>query len=159
MALFCRIIQMDDLDEVMEFEGKRMAELYPDESERMFASWSSHARKEAMEHYIPMGWCFLARDPGVASTHSTEGALVGYFLAQPLLFVDGQTQSLWMEHLQHTSLQARDELCDLAYRLSREKNFQRVYFPQGNGVHNSISTLKPQSWTPGTMMVKTTKAL
>ena len=70
---------------------------------------------------------------------------------------DGQTQSFWIEHVQHSSLQARDELCELAFKLSREKHFQRVYFPQGNGVTNSVSAFKPENWQPSVLMVKSTK--
>lgn len=151
MGLFCRITQASDMQALLDFEAKKLAEIYPDENERTFAQWNSRARKEAMEHYIPLGWSFLALDE--------DENLVGYFLAQPLLFFEGQTQSFWVEHVQYGSLQARDELCDLAYRLSREKHFQRVYFPQGNGISNSVSTFKPENWQPGVLMVKTTKAL
>ncbi len=150
MSLFCRIMQTQDLEQILEFETNKMQEAFPDEMERMFAQWNSRARKEAMEHYIPMGWSFIAFDD--------EKKIVGYFLAQPLLFLDGQTQSLWVEHIQHVSLQARDELCDLAYKLSREKHFQRVYFPNVNGVSNSVSTFKPENWAAPVLMVKTTKA-
>jgi hypothetical protein len=149
MGLFCRIIQTDDLEQILNFEQKKLKESIPDEMERMFAQWNSRARQEAMEHYISMGWSFLALDE--------NQELAGYFLAQPLLFVDGQTQSLWVEHIQYASLQARDELCDLAYRLSREKHFQRVYFPQASGVQNSISAFKPETWHPAALQVKTTK--
>ena len=149
MGLFCRIIQAADLQPLLDFEAKKMQESYPDEHDRMFAQWNSRARKEALEHYIPLGWSFLAQDD--------DQNLVGYFLAQPLLFLDGQTQSFWVEHVQHSSLQARDELCELAYKLSREKHFQRVYFPQGNGVMNSVSAFKPENWQPSVLMVKSTK--
>lgn len=149
MSLFCRIIQTQDLSQILEFETSKMQESYPDEMERMFAQWNSRSRKEAMEHYLPMGWSFLALDD--------DGKIAGYFLAQPLLFLDGQTQSLWVEHIQYNSLQARDELCELAYKLSREKHFQRVYFPSGNGVVNSVSAFKPETWAPSALMVRTTK--
>lgn len=157
MSLFCRIIQTADYQEILDFESKKLEEMFPDESERMFASWNSKHRPEALQHYIPMGWSFLARDPESASPVSGEGLLVGYFIAQPLLFLDGQTQSLWVEHLQYTSLQARDQLCELAYRLSREKHFQRVYFPNDNGVPNSVRTFKAELWQPGALAAKTTK--
>lgn len=149
MSLFCRILQAEDLEQVLDFESHKMQEAFPDEVERMFAQWNSRARQEAIEHYLPMGWSFIAFDD--------EKKIVGYFIAQPLLFLDGQTQSLWIEHIQYASSQARDELCELAYKLSREKNFQRVYFPSGNGVNNSVANFKPESWTPPTLMVKTTK--
>ncbi len=150
MSLYCKVILAEDLQEILDLENKKLQEAYPDEMERMMAGWNSKFRIEALNHYIPMGWSFLARDN---ETHK----LMGYFIAQPLLFLDGQTQSLWVEHVQHCSLQARDELCELAYKLGREKHLQRVYFPHENGVPNSISSFKPETWKPGTISVKTTK--
>lgn len=150
MSLICRVIQADDLQDILDLENKKLQDAYPDEMERMMAGWSSKFRVEALNHYIPLGWSFLARDEDTDS-------LLGYFIAQPLLFLDGQTQSLWVEHVQYTSLQARDELCELAYKLGREKHLQRVYFPNDNGVPNSVKSFKADTWQPGTLTVKTTK--
>lgn len=150
MSLSCRIVQADDLQDILDLENKKLQDTYPDEMERMMAGWNSKHRLEALNHYIPLGWSFLARD-------EDTGALVGYFIAQPLLFLDGQTQSLWVEHVQCVSLQARDELCELAYKLGREKHLQRVYFPNDNGVPNSVKSFKADTWQPGTLAVKTTK--
>ncbi len=150
MNLDCRIIESRDLQEILDLENKKLLELYPDEADRMIATWNSKFRIEALNHYIPLGWSFLARE-----VETQE--LLGYFIAQPLLFLDGQTQSLWVEHLQYSSLQARDHLCELAYKLSREKHFQRVYFPSENGVANSIKSFRPESWNTNIQVVKTTK--
>ncbi|UOF00238.1 hypothetical protein [Bdellovibrio reynosensis] len=150
MTLFCRVIQPEDLQNILDLETKKLTEAYPDEMERMIASWNSKHRVEALNHYIALGWSFLALD-------KETNQLMGYFIAQPLLFFDGHTQSLWVEHVQHNSLQARDELCELAYKLGREKNLQRVYFPNENGVPNSVKGFKPEGWQPGTLSVKTTK--
>lgn len=158
MALFCRILQLQDLEELLDFENKKLAEQIPDEMERTFASWNARWRKESLEHYLKLGWSFLVREQDKQSEFSDEGLLVGYFLAQPLLFLDGQTQSLWVEHVQYASLQARDELCELAYKLSREKHLQKVFFPNASGIANSISAFKAEPWNPGVMSVKTTKA-
>ena len=148
--LDCRVILVDDLQDILDLENKKLQDMYPDESDRMIAGWNSKFRVEALNHYIPLGWSFLARD-----TETQQ--LVGYFIAQPLLFLDGQTQSLWVEHVQYASLQARDELCELAYKLGREKHLQRVYFPNDNGVPNSVKSFKCEAWAPGTLSVKTTK--
>ena len=149
MSLFCRVIQTDDLQDILDLENKKLQEAFPDEMERMMAGWNSKFRVEALNHHIGLGWSFLARDE--------ENKLMGYFIAQPLLFFDGHTQSLWVEHVQYCTLQARDELCELAYKLGREKNLQRVYFPTDNGVPNSVKSFRPDPWTPGTLSVKTTK--
>lgn len=148
--LDCRVILAEDLQDILDLENKKLQDLYPDEADRMIAGWNSKFRVEALNHYIPLGWSFLARDP-------ESKQLVGYFIAQPLLFLDGQTQSLWVEHVQYSSLQARDQLCELAYKLGREKHLQRVYFPNDNGVPNSVKSFKCETWAPGTLSVKTTK--
>lgn len=158
MALYSRIIQLEDFEEIQDFERRKLAETVSDENERTFQAWHARWRKESLEHYLPMGWSFLARDSDIPSTWSKEGTLIGYFIAQPLLFLDGQTQSLWVEHVSYSSLKCRDELCELAYRLSREKNFQRVYFPSAGGLVNSLATFKPEAWVPPSLIVKTSKA-
>ena len=158
MSLYCRVIQLSDLPEISQFEQEKLIVNIADENERTFHTWSARWRPEALEHYLPMGWSFLARDTETSSPNSSEGTLVGYFLAQPFLFMEGQAQCLWVEHLNYSSLQARDELCDLAFRLSREKHFQRVLFPNIPGVANSVTTMKPEIWQPGVFSVKTTKS-
>jgi hypothetical protein len=148
MTLSMTTMQPGDLDEIIDFENKKLKETIANEDDRMVASWNARWRKESLEHYLPMGWSFLARD---------QGQLVGYFIAQPLLFVQGQTQSLWVEHLQYSSLQARDELCELAYRLSREKHFQNVYFPNTTPIMNSVKPFRAEEWNPQVVSIKTTK--
>lgn len=157
MSLFCRVIQPTDLEEIMAFENKKMLEIYKDETERNIQSWNARWRKESLDHYLPMGWSFLARFEDTDSEYSNEGQLAGYFIAQPMLFLDGQTQSLWIEHISYASLKARDELCELAYKMAREKHFQKVYFPNSSGIMNSVSTFKPETWQPQVISIKTTK--
>jgi hypothetical protein len=157
MNLFFRIATLEDLVEIQEFETKKLHEAVSDPMEREMQSWNAKWRKESLEHYLPSGWCFIARDPLLHTHHSREGVLVAYFLAQPMLFVDGQTQSLWVEHVAFSSLKSRDEICDLAFRLSREKHFQRVYFPNSSVIQNSISHMKPQPFAQSAVYVNTTK--
>ena len=61
MSLYCRVIQPTDLDEIMAFENKKMAEIYSDEMERNIQSWNARWRKAALEHYVPIRWSFLTR--------------------------------------------------------------------------------------------------
>ncbi len=159
MSLSSRVIQIQDLDEILSYEQKKLAETIADSNEAMIAAWSAKWRKESLEHYLPLGWSFLIRDEGLKNSDNPEGPLMGYLLAQPILFLEGQMQCLWVEHVAYSSLQARDELCDLAYRISREKHFQRVLFPNSSGVMNSIAGLKPEIWQPSVISIKTTKAL
>ncbi|MFP5518285.1 MAG: hypothetical protein ACLGGX_00145 [Bdellovibrionia bacterium] len=156
MAYYCRVLQSSDIEEILKFEEQKLQELIPDESERMFASWNSRARREALEHYSQLGWSFLARDSQKPNEFSSEGTLVGYFLGQPLLFFEGQTQSLWVEHIQTSNEQASMELIDLAYRLSREKHFQKVFLPKGA---SGLPPVSFENWQPQVLTAKTTKAL
>ncbi len=157
MSLYCRVIQAADLAEISDYENRKVIETVPNETDRTFQAWHARWRPESLEHYLPMGWSFLARDAEVASPHSDEGMLVGYFLAQPFLFMDGQTQTLWVEHLSFSSLEARDELCQLAYKLSREKHFQRVLFPNQSAIANSVAPFSAEPWQAPVLCVKTTK--
>ncbi len=148
MSLDFKVLQTSDVEAILDFESKKLAESIIDPTQRMIQAWHSRWRKESLEHYLSLGWSFFAKD---------NDQIAGYFLAQPLLFFDGQTQSLWVEHLQHNSLQVRDELCELAYRIAREKHFQRVYFPNSNTIPNGIKPFSPEEWNPATSMVKTSK--
>jgi len=149
MSLSLHVALANNADEIIAFESHILSEKIPDESERMVQSWNARWRKESLEHYLQMGWSFLARD--------IDGTLVGLFLAQPLLFFDGQTQSLWIEHISFKSLLVRDQLCEVAYKLSREKHFQKVYFPNNPSILNIIESWKASEWKPGMYEVKTTK--
>lgn len=157
MGFFTRIMTPDDVEEILDFENKKLVEVEPNENEREFIKWSSRWRKESLNHYSSLGWSFIARDNELKSSLSTEGQLVGYFLAQPLLFLDGQTQSLWVEHVSFSTLQSRDQMVELAYKLSREKHFQRVYFQNIPGLSNSVGMFRPEPWNSSMTFLKTTK--
>lgn len=148
---------LENLEEILFYENEKLKELYSSDIEQSLARWNSRWRQESLEHYLKSGWSFILRDRAIPSTFSKNGTLLGYFLAQPLLFLDGQTQSLWIEHISHTHLAARDQLCEFAYKLSRDKHFQKVYFPSNNNILNSINSFKATAWTPEVVQVLTTK--
>lgn len=148
---------LENLNEILEFENSKLNKLFSSEIEQSMARWSSPWRQESLEHYLKLGWSFLLRDKNQASDNFTEGALLGYFLAQPLLFLDAQTQSLWVEHLSFNQASDGDKLCEMAYKLAREKHFQKVYFPKYITETNTHQTFKITSWTPDRVQVLTTK--
>ncbi len=158
MSMNSRVVQPADIEEVLNFEEQKLVEKFPDESQRIFASWEARWRKEALEHYFSLGWSFLIRERDKESSWSNEGLLLGYFIAQPILFFGGQTQTLWIEHIQHTTLEARDALCDLAVRLCKDKHIQRVIFPGQISIKNSLSAFKPEIWHTECLVIKTTKS-
>lgn len=150
-----RTLNLDDLEDILAFENKKLSENFSSEEDIMFESWKARWRREALEHYLPLGWSFVIRDSEIPSPTSDEGQIVGYFIAQPFLFFEGLTQGLWVEHISWVSLKIRDELLDLAIKLSREKNFQRVIVPMNYA--QGIARAEP--WMPAAMQIKTTKAI
>lgn len=157
MVLHFRVVQEADLDEIIRFELDKLKETMPDPIERELYSWKARWRKESMQHYLPLGWSFLIRDSDEKSEEFPEGRLLGYFLAQTFLFVEGMTQSLWVEHISFNALKVRDELCELAFKLAREKHFQQVFFPNLSGLINGVQQFKPEVWSPSILILKTTK--
>lgn len=148
MSLFLRVLQVDEIEEILSLELHQLNERVPDEMERRFQSWNSRWRREALEHYLPLGWSFGARD---------NEKLVGYFLGQAFLFFDGQTQSLWVEHMQYLNLEARDNLLELAVKLGREKHLQKIYFPNEPHLSSALHPYRAEVWSPSSLVVRTTK--
>lgn len=120
MSLLYRIAELADVEAVFNYESRKKHDPSLGEIENQILIWDSNFRKEALEHYFKLGWSFLALDK--------QNNVVGFFMGQPLLFVDKQTQSLWVEYISSDSNEIYTELVDIAYRLSREKHFQRVLF-------------------------------
>ncbi|HPI41065.1 MAG TPA: hypothetical protein PLJ21_09690, partial [Pseudobdellovibrionaceae bacterium] len=111
MSIQSRVLQIKDLELLLSYDEKKRKDQFLSEEEIIFSGWNSRSRKESLEHYLPMGWSF-----GQEHLEGAQSNLIGYFLAQPLVFFEGQTQSLWVEHIQYNSLKVRDDLCEMAYR-------------------------------------------
>lgn len=128
MELVYRVATPAELEDILAFAEEQLKGAEPDETLRMFQSWHARWRREALEHYLALGWSFLAnwRDP--SKDGSRRLPIAGFFLAQPLLFVRGMTQSLWIEFLAADSEAARTGLIDVAVRMGRDKHLQRVLF-------------------------------
>jgi hypothetical protein len=148
MSLDLHVLQTSEIDEILSLEGKLLAAKIPDEMERLIFSWNCRWRKESLEHYIPLGWSFCARK---------ENQLTGYFIAQALLFFDGQTQSMWVEHMQFTDTESRTALIELAVKLGREKHLQKVYFPNEQELVDGLKNFKSEPWSSSILQVRTTK--
>lgn len=149
MSLLCKIIQPEDIDSLLQLEELKLTESYLNEEERLFASWNSRARKESLEHYAKLGWSFKVLNQ--------EEKLVGFILAQPLLFFAGHTQSLWVEHLCSFSVKAHEFLIDVIYRLAREKHLQGVYFSKAEFLENVKVAFKSELWGEAPSFVPTVR--
>ena len=144
-----RIAQPADVDSVFNYEYKKNFNYGIDEIENQIMVWNSFFRKESLEHYFKTGWSFLALD--------AEQNVVGFFMGQALLFMDKQTQSLWIEYISASNPEIYTELVDIAYRLSREKHFQKVLFSdvvQGQSLTKSFPF---KEWERSVSYLKTTK--
>lgn len=152
MNLSFAVLQKTDVEFLLNYEKQKLLESTPDPMEREINSWNARWRKESLEHYLSLGWSFYAFDQ-----EKEDKPFAGYFLAQPMLFLDGQTQSLWVEHLSWTSLKARDLICEFPIKLAKDKHLQKVYLPQINQVKNSTAPYKGETWLPQVLEFKTTK--
>lgn len=121
-----KVMTLEDIEDILTFE---MARLPGEGIEKEMESWHALWRREALEHYAPLGWSFVSR---------AQGQLQGYVLAQPILFFKGWTQSLWVEHISATSQELETYLFEVAYRWARDKHFQKVYFHESLQFMNSV---------------------
>jgi hypothetical protein len=144
-----RIAQLDDVENVFNYESKKHFNSELDEIENQIIIWNSFFRKEALEHYFKTGWSFLALD--------SQQNIVGFFMGQALLFLDKQTQSLWVEYISASTPEIYTELVDIAYRLSREKHFQKVLYSDVVQKSNLTKELPFKQWERNVSYLKTTK--
>lgn len=148
MKVEYRIAQLADLDTIYQFAESRLKVQIPDDMERMIQIWNSRFRKESLEHYLKLGWSFIAEDDAKNC--------VGYFLGQPLLFVEGHTQTLWVEDVQAHTAEISADLIEISYKLSRDKHFQKVILPPAAQAFLDVKNIKHQPSLP-TIWCKTTK--
>lgn len=144
-----RIAQLDDVEKVHQFEVNLQFPIDPESFENKMQTWDSSYRKESLEHHFKLGWSFIAFD--------SEMRVVGFFLGQPLLFFDKQTQTLWVEYVSAMNIEIKTELIDVAYRLAREKHFQRVLISAEFETQNLSKSFPFQKWQRTTSFLKTTK--
>jgi hypothetical protein len=150
VSIVQQVLSSPDIDEVFNYANERLTQHEPNEHERMFKSWSVKWRREALEHYLKLGWSFIARD---ANTNKT----VGFFLGQPFLFFRGQTQTLWVEHIEADNDDVKHQLVDTAVRIAREKHLQRVIFAEPNELREALKNWNPEPLEQDIVVVKTTK--
>ncbi|MCB0349355.1 MAG: hypothetical protein KDD37_11005 [Bdellovibrionales bacterium] len=135
-----RFLQPSDLDIILQYERKK-ARLNTTDEEAMFAEWQASWRQESLEFYLPNGWCFGIFDDAKS--------LIGYFLAQPILFFQGHMQSLWVEHISSDSLELKQKLVEVAYKTSREKHLQKLLLKASCVLSSEISMYQYKE-NPGT---------
>lgn len=150
MSIVQQVLSLPDIDEVFNYASERLTKSEPNEHDRMFKSWSVKWRREALEHYLKLGWSFIARDEQTKRT-------VGFFLGQPFLFFRGQTQTLWVEHIEADDENVKHQLVDTAVRVAREKHLQRVIFAEAADKADALKNWNPERLEDDIVVVKTTK--
>ena len=128
-------------------EGEELNE--PKElNELNLTAWDAVWRKEALEHYVPLGWSFGAWK---------DQKLSGYLLAQPFLFFRGMTQSLWVEHLNFNNPEVGSQLVDLIVGWGRSKHMQKVIFSKELPIEKLSGAWPLKKMTGGEQEIFTTK--
>ena len=144
-----RIAQIDDVSDVLEYATQRHTNPQLDPIENQIVVWNSNFRQEALEHYFRLGWSFVAV--------GADGKIQGFFLGQPLLFFDKQTQTLWVEFIEADNSAIFTELVEIAYKLAREKHFQRVIYAHDPDLQNLQKAFPFARWERQPVLLKTTK--
>ena len=127
-----KVATAQDQGAIFDFEKKKKQQMGLPEMEVTMASWEEPWREESLAFYLKTGWCFIARDGDKVG---------GYLLAQPMLFVQGYTQALWVDYVSAKDSTLENELLDVAYRWERSKHLQKVLF---NTRHIDNETLQTQ---------------
>ena len=165
MSISYRIAQIQDSEVIYQFaEDKLRSDLKQapkdsqslhfemNEMDFMMKIWESRFRKEALEHYLKLGWSFMAYEQ-----QGEKEILKGFFLGQPFLFFEGQTQTLWVELIMALDYKIEAELTEIAYKLSRDKHFQKVILPSSVTTLHFDKSLPFQKWSNDYVWLKTTK--
>lgn len=142
-----KVLTIQNLNEVVLLEEAKIKGL--NAIERMQVVWKAPWRQESLEHYLNTGWCI--------GMYDGSGVLEAYFLAQPILFMESLTQTLWIEYLSYPNLDAGAKLLDFAYRYGRDKHLQRVLFNKDSIFEKVALPFKVVSQNKNYVEVYTTK--
>ncbi|MGE3387758.1 MAG: hypothetical protein AB7K41_13600 [Bdellovibrionales bacterium] len=144
-----RILRPEDGEAILAFARARLEAQIEDAMEREFAQWSAPWRGEALQHYLASGWSFAAVD--------ANGQILGFALAQPLLFFRGFTQTVWTEYADASSEIVGAALVETLYRWSRDKHIQKLIFADSEQVPGWAKALGGQRTAEGWWEMATTR--
>ncbi|MCB0377969.1 MAG: hypothetical protein KDD33_05710 [Bdellovibrionales bacterium] len=143
-----QILNSSHIPELIQWEKARMISQGMSEAEVEMLSWQSSWREESLEHYAQLGWSFVAADSSQVS---------GYLLAQPFLFMNGWTQSLWVDRLSFEIVDVGHQLFDTILRWAKTKHLQKVLANSNDGEWASITQKFPTSQEGHFLHFSTTK--
>lgn len=146
-----QILTEKHIESVLSFERQLLdqnTEIDPMEKE--MASWHAKWRQEQLEHYLSLGWS--------AGIFNEDYQLQAYYLAQPIVFFRGLTQTIWVEHFAFQDKRDMQTLFEVCYRQAREKHLQAVIIHNpSEPVEDIHDGLKIQKLDDELLMVKTAK--
>lgn len=146
-----QILTEKHIESVLQFERKLLDKHSQlSDMEKEMSSWHAKWRKEQLEHYLSLGWS--------AGIFSDDGHLTSYYLAQPIVFFRGLTQTIWVEHFCYEEKQDMETLFEVCYRQAREKHLQAVIIHNPDIHPNEIHQgLKTESLSEELILIKTAK--
>lgn len=147
-----RILRPEDLGPILAFARHRLSLQNKDPMERQFAEWSAPWRTESLAHYLGTGWSFAATE-----TENNQEQILGFTLAQPLLFIRSFTQTIWVEHLDFQNEETGKALVETLYRWSRDKHMQKLVFTDAEQAAGLASPYPGQRTREGWWELATTR--
>ena len=136
MQDFIQILTQTDANSIILFEKQRLELTISDPMEREFQSWKAPWREESLRHYLATGWSI-----GKWQSDKKE-ILEGYFLGQVLLFYQGLTQVLWVEHVSSQDSGVIKFLEETAIRYAKDNHLQAVIFYSENDLRKINTTTR-----------------
>lgn len=153
MELKIASLENEDIQTIVQFEKQKYITQGVSDIEISMIQWNSKWRPEYIEHYWKTGWSFTVKN--------SANQLVGYFLAQPFMFFNGQTQTLWVDVISSEHREVLELMIDTFVKLCREKHLQMVYIPKEFLEQNSENSFKGlekvQTNNQNLYFIKTTK--
>lgn len=143
-------LREEDIEQILNLERAKLKAQGLDEIYAQMQEWKSLWREESLRHYLPKGWSFAIFDKQTNEIQS-------YFIAKVIPFFRSYTQVLWIEHLNATSIEQSEALFEVAYRYSREKHLQQIFFQDISWKEFSISGKTPQALNEEFYYMKTTR--
>ncbi len=149
-AVEIKILLPEHKEELLALEKTRLEQAPGEPFEKEMLSWHANWRPESLDHYLPQGWSFGLWE---------NNQLCAYVLAQPLLFFNGFTQSVWVEHITADQSKSEhvDQLTEVLYKWCRDKHIQKLVVRNGMFFEESLKKIKASPLDLGLLEIKTSK--
>ena len=141
-------LRPEDLESILALEKSKALADGSDEIEASMKEWSSRWRREALEHYLPLGWSFGVFD---------NDKLQSYVIAKVIPFFRSYTQVLWIENITTKDKLDKAQLMDVLYKYSKEKHLQYVMMDENINISELNLDIPLEEISDRFFQVRTTK--